>query len=221
MKGSLTIFLVLVLHAVSTAQLHYKSIVLHNGYENGLLVRNHVEIHYTHYTSQVISGYIQVSRVLEYAHTNNIAVYNNSIQKDTIASFYGTIIKGKKQGTFVSAPDGNTITIHTYKNNSIEGIFEGFYTFGQLYNKGYIHDGQQTSDYVEYYANGNLAKRISRNTIKDLALEEHFYTNGQAESQGSIYHDKKVNEWVYYDYYGNLKKKEYYNNRGKLLKTTR
>jgi antitoxin component YwqK of YwqJK toxin-antitoxin module len=221
MKGSLTIFLLCVLYTVSSAQLRYKPVVLHNGYQNGILVRNHVEIHYTHYTPKVISGCIVVSRVNEFVNAGNTSRYSNYIQKDTLASFYGTITRGKKEGTFVSGPDGNIVTIHTYKHNNVEGPFQGYYTSGQLYNKGHLHNGQQTGDYLQYYANGKPARFITRNNIDGLSVEEYFYTNGQPESKGAMYRDKKVNEWVYYDYYGNLKKKEYYNHRGRLLKTIR
>ena len=221
MKGILSLLLVLLLYTFSFAQLLYKPVILHNGYKNGVLVRTHVEIHYTHYTSQVISGCIVVSRVLEVAQVDNLSLYSTYIQKDTLASFYGTISKGKKQGTFISEPDGNIVTIHTYTNNTIEGPFRGFYISGQVYNEGYMHNNRQAGQYVQYYANGKLAKIITRSTVEDLSAEEHFFVNGQLESKGTMYRDKKVNEWVYYDYYGNLKKKEYYNHRGRLLKTIR
>jgi antitoxin component YwqK of YwqJK toxin-antitoxin module len=157
--------------------------------------------------------------VLEYAHNNEMFVYTRHIQKDTLASFFGTIEKGKKQGTFITHPSENKFFIRAYKDNEEEGPFEGFYTFGQLYNKGTIKNGEETGNYIQYYANGKMAERVTRNAIEDLSNESYFYTNGQLESEGTLYKGKKVNEWVYYDFDGNLQKTEYYNNRGKLLKT--
>jgi antitoxin component YwqK of YwqJK toxin-antitoxin module len=219
MIGRITLTGLLLIHTVSFAQLLYKPVVLSNGYENGELVRNHVEIHYTHYTSRVISGCIIVQRVMEYAHTNEIVAYTRYFRKDTVASFYGTIVKGKKQGTFVSDLSENKFYIYTYKNNVEEGPFQGFYNFGQLYTKGSIKNGEHVGEYTQYYANGKPALLITRNTISDLMVKKYFYINGQPESEGTLYRDKKVNEWVYYDFDGTLKKTEYYNNKGRLLKT--
>jgi antitoxin component YwqK of YwqJK toxin-antitoxin module len=179
-----------------------------------------VEIHYTHHTSEVISGSIVVNRLVEYASANEINYFTTHVQKDTLATFYGTIIKGKKHGTFVSAPEGNIVTVHTYRKNVKEGPFRGFYVSGQLYNEGTIKANRQTGNYTQYYANGKQSRSITRNDIDNLLVEEYFYQNGQTESKGASYRDNKVNEWVYYDFYGNLKKKEYYNNRGRLLTTT-
>jgi antitoxin component YwqK of YwqJK toxin-antitoxin module len=221
MIGRITLLGLVLFHSISYAQLLYKPVILSSGYENGELVRNHVEIHYTHYTSKVISGCIVVSHVLEYAHNNEIITYTKHVERDTLAFFYGTIEKGKKQGTFVSGLSENKFYIHTYKDNALEGPFQGYYNFGQLYKKGYIKDGEQTGNYAQYYANGKPAYFITRNDIDDLQLEEFFYVNGQTESKGTLYKGKKVNEWVYYDFDGNLKKTEYYNNKGRLLKTMR
>jgi hypothetical protein len=212
-------FALLLIHSVSFAQLLYKPVILCNGYENGELVRNHVEMHYTHYTSNVVSGYIVVSHILEFAHNNEMAVYSWYIQKDTIDSFYGTIIKGKKQGTFLSVSPEKKFRIQTYVDGEEEGPFKGYYAFGQLYNTGYIKNGRQTGEYKQYYANGKPSGFVTNNMINHVSVEEYFYQNGQRESTGTRYRGRKVNEWVYYDYNGNLKKKEYYNNKGKLLKT--
>lgn len=211
--------------ALICAQILYKSQIIHNGFEGGKLVRNHTVLYYHHLNMKLAGGrkltdgFITVDHVVEYAMNDNFTDYANYIYRDTLVTFYGITMKGKKNGTFLSLPPGNIFYLHTYRNDVENGEYKGFYSTGQLFCEGYYENGKQVGNYKQYYANGKLA--LIHKVIADVASLSHlvyYYTNGQIESKGSYYNEKKVNEWYYYDRQGNLVKTEYYTNKGRLVR---
>lgn len=193
--------------------------ILHDGYEDNKLVRNHTVVHYYHSSKKLVAGFITLHQIVEFAHNDNFNAFSTTVQKDTILYFHGIIEKGKRNGTFLDLSEGYVFYVYSFENDKQHGEYTGYYNNGQLYCKGTYKQGKQTGKYRQYYANGkpSLYKNFSEG-VSALLYEEYYYQNGQIESKGSFYNGKKVNEWEYYNYQGNLLRTEYFN-KGRLART--
>jgi|GEM_PF-3377769 len=214
-----TLYLACLLPGLLAAQRIQRTVVLHNGYEAGQLVRNHTVVHYYHNSRERVAGFITVHRVVQYALNGNPVQYSTWVETDTLCTFAGTISRGKKNGTFPAFPPGNLFFVYTYENDEKNGPFDGFFHFGQRFCEGTLAGGIKTGPYREYYANGHLSKSQQfLDPANNVLHQEDYYITGQLHHRGYFHGDNKVNEWQYFDADGTLNKIEYYNKYGRLKK---
>ncbi len=212
-------YLLCLLPGLLAAQRVHRTVVLHNGYEAGQLVRNHTVVHYYHNNRERVAGFITVNRVVQYALNQERSLYSTWVETDTLCTFAGTIHKGRKNGTFPAFPPGNLFFVHTYEDDQKNGPFLGFFHFGQRFCEGTLTEGIKTGPYREYYANGHLSKSQQfLDPGKNVLHQEQYYITGELHHRGYFHGDNKVNEWQYFDTDGTLSKTEYYNKYGRLKK---
>lgn len=213
------LLLICLLPGLLAAQRVQKTVILHNGYEAGRLVRNHTVVHYFHNNRERVAGIVTVDRVIQYAVNQEQTQYSTWVETDTLCTFSGTIHRGRKTGTFPAFPPGNLFFVYTYENDEKTGSFSGFYHFGQPFCTGTLSAGLKTGPYREYYANGQLSKsQHFLDAEKNVLHQEEYYITGKLHHRGYLHGGNKVNEWQYFNSDGALSKIEYYNKYGRLKK---
>jgi antitoxin component YwqK of YwqJK toxin-antitoxin module len=138
--------------------------------------------------------------------------------KDGIRINQYDINTGKKEGIWEEYySNGQLETKGLYKNNLRDGYWEEYYDNGQLWNKGSFKNGDRDGYWEEYWSNGQLYSKLSFKNGKEEGYWESYSKNGVIYFKG-LYKDGKLDGILeFYNKDGNLIKKELWNN-GRLVK---
>ena len=158
-----------------------------------------------------------------------VKIYSNDSVNDYLQKEVSYNLKGDKDGKFIEyAPNGNIVSMITYKNNKQEGTtinyypngkvmsyfemandnYDGLYRFyyenDTLSYEGIFSEGEKDGAWYSYYFNGN-SKSIEIYNNKVITYECEYFVNGI-----------KSNETIYSD--GLPISKTFYNEKGEEIK---
>jgi len=91
-----------------------------------------------------------------------------------------------------------------YLNGKKDGLWEKYYSNGQLNSKVKYIKGKKNGLWEEYYYNGQLESKVNYINGKKDGLWEEYHENGQLWSQGKYIVGRKTGKWEYFDYKGEL-----------------
>jgi antitoxin component YwqK of YwqJK toxin-antitoxin module len=133
----------------------------------------------------------------------------NDITKNIQSNIDASVLKKPRDKSFED---------EVLKNNSINnevdknGIWEEYYSNGNLESKGVYIDGKEDGLWQEYYENSQLKRKtIYKNGVED-GLWLQYHSNGQLWSKGHYKDGRMIGEWNYYDEKGKLLLTENYDN---------
>ena len=133
----------------------------------------------------------------------------NDITKNIQSNIDASVLKKPRDKSFED---------EVLKNNSINnevdknGIWEEYYSNGNLESKGVYIDGKEDGLWQEYYENSQLKRKtIYKNGVED-GLWLQYHSNGQLWSKGHYTDGRMIGEWNYSDEKGKLLLTDNYDN---------
>jgi len=98
----------------------------------------------------------------------------------------GFLKKGRKEGLWISSDNqGTKRALQEWKEDRLEGIFQGWHAGGGLKVSGQTKDGEVDGEWVEYYLSGQLASR-SLNRVGHLVSIEVWHPNGEKCNESKV-----------------------------------
>lgn len=99
-------------------------------------------------------------------------------------------------------------------NMELEGLYQAYYTSGQLKEKGNYHRNEAVGYWQYFYENGNIKMQGELKEGSNFGHWQYFYENGNLSMEGPIFEGMRQDEWTHYYENGNIKRKgRYLNNR--------